>query len=248
MRKLLFLLVFSLSPAWASEPSIAEVERVERLSAGAAEHYRAGRFQDAITLYQDAWNLLPSPGVLYNLARCHEALGRWVEAADRFDKVVVDGSAAPGLRARAAERSRHARQQAAKAASAPPPEAPVLAAPPTAPPPAPVPEEETAWLRPSAWVLGSVGLAAVVTGSILVGMGNGDLDELEAAKEGGLGRLTRVEALEMRSQGESRRSAGTVTLVLGGASLLGAVFILTQTHPPASGRITPSPAGLSVRF
>ena len=246
-RILLILLVFS--PLHAQEgPTAADVERVERLSSDAAVHYRAGRFRDAITLYQDAWQIVPSAGVLYNIARCHEALGLWMEAADRFDKVVVDGHAPPELRARAAERSRQARQQAVQKASAPPP--PEATPEPAFTPPtaaASDPPEDGA-LRTSAWFLGGAGLAAFVTGGILVGMGNGDLADLESAKHGGQGDLTRVEALDLRDQGESRRLVGTVTMVIGGAALLGAVLTLTHERTPERGRVAPAPAGLSFSF
>lgn len=252
-RILLILIAFS-GIARADEvamPSPGDKQRVERLSSDAAEHYRAGRFRDAITLYEDAWAIFPAPGVLYNIARCHEALGLWMEAADRYDKVVVDGAADPDLRGRAVERSRLARQQAARQAMAPPPNLQVEPEPVFAPTAAaterdPGPNGEV--LRTSAWVLGGVGAAALVTGSVLLGLGASDLDDVEAAKHDGVGDLTRVEAMELRDQGEARRSAGTVVMILGGAALLGSILTLATTDAPSRARVAPAPTGLTIAF
>ena len=54
-----------------------------------------GRYREAITEYEQAYDLVPHPFALYNIGICYEKLGDWKQAADYFERYLdKDKSAA----------------------------------------------------------------------------------------------------------------------------------------------------------
>lgn len=55
----------------------------------ASEHYRAGRFREALRGFELAERLLPSPELSFNIARAHEQLGEIEAAVEHYERYVA---------------------------------------------------------------------------------------------------------------------------------------------------------------
>lgn len=76
--------------AQAQEEDSAQVARqVEDLNRQAAAEFRAGNFEEAIDLFEDAYALQPVPNLLYNIGRCYEQLEEWDEAIRYFERFIT---------------------------------------------------------------------------------------------------------------------------------------------------------------
>ena len=64
-------------------------ERALELFRESAEHYRAGRFEEAAALLTEAYELRPEPVLLYNLARALEGAGELEGAADAYRRYLA---------------------------------------------------------------------------------------------------------------------------------------------------------------
>src|SRR5581483_10842462 len=68
-----------------------------------SEHYAAGRYRDALDEFTRARRLKAMPALDYDIARCHDRLEEWAEAArayQRYLSAVPDAPDAVELRAR----------------------------------------------------------------------------------------------------------------------------------------------------
>ncbi|HZA49310.1 MAG TPA: tetratricopeptide repeat protein, partial [Myxococcaceae bacterium] len=99
----------------------AEFERAQRA-------YDLGRFETAIVHYSRAYEAMPLPALLFNIAQCHRLLGEYAQAAffyRRYLDLAGSPSNAPLTREllsemeqRQSERERHERETAARATAA----------------------------------------------------------------------------------------------------------------------------------
>jgi len=76
--------VFVGSSAVAQSPE--ERDRALELFEESESAYRAGEFERALVLLRGAYELVPDPAIMYNIARSLEGLGRSVEAADAYER------------------------------------------------------------------------------------------------------------------------------------------------------------------
>ncbi len=94
--RVLFAFLFALAcvalPASSSfaQSSEERAEKVEQLSAEATEAYRAGEFQKAADLFEEAYGIEPVPNLLFNIARSYEKMENWDQAIDYYEKFVVE--------------------------------------------------------------------------------------------------------------------------------------------------------------
>ena len=72
--------------AEANEPSGAERARAKELRAEGDDAMVALRHDDALVAYEASWALVPDPLLLYNRGRAQQALGRFSEALDLFER------------------------------------------------------------------------------------------------------------------------------------------------------------------
>lgn len=56
-------------------PTPAQVERARTLFVQGSEHYQAGRLDQALEAFLEAWRAVPSPELAYNVARTYERMG-----------------------------------------------------------------------------------------------------------------------------------------------------------------------------
>lgn len=166
--------VIAVVMAWvgaaAAEEGAAPAEGWEGRHDLGLELYQQGRHAEAAAAFEEAQALgAPAPN-LYNLARCYQALERYQDAVDAFDRYLAVPDVPEDRRARAQQFRDEAASHLAPVEPDAPPEpdtvdatpAPEAPAPPPPPPPTPAP-------RPSRWppAVFAAGLSVGVAGVVL---------------------------------------------------------------------------------
>jgi hypothetical protein len=97
---------------------------------------------------------------------------------------------------------------------------------------------------PGPWITIGVGSAALVTGAILVGLGQKDQKKVESADPGSSYSLVE----DMADRGPRRTKAGIALLSVGGAGIIGGIiWQLTGGHEEKVPEVSISPTGISVK-
>lgn len=149
--------------------------------------YRAGRFPEALSYFERAYELTEEPDLLYNIATVHDRLRHDREALDAYRAYLAARPAADD-RANLEARIEVLEAALAAAEAAPPvemePEAEPEVEPPVEPvvepepPPPPAPTDA----GPGPWILVGVGAAVAVAGGVLLGLTVSDLDTVQSAE------------------------------------------------------------------
>src|SRR5688500_11125361 len=110
------------APAAAQE---SVEEQAQALYADGEAAYAGGNYAGALESFVAAYDLIPVPGLLFNIGQCHRKLGNHEQAADFFKRYLVEETDEIGNRAEvkelAAEESKLAEAaRSAAAANAPP--------------------------------------------------------------------------------------------------------------------------------
>ena len=78
---LVFLLCWSPSPGWCDSTAVELAKAHWNLG---QKLYRTSNYPSALAEFKKAYKLAPKPIMLMNMARCHEAMGQFFEAVDRY--------------------------------------------------------------------------------------------------------------------------------------------------------------------
>lgn len=243
------LLGFALVAVLFAHPAVAQTlpQEPAAIFRVGIEAFEAGNFRIALEAFERLFALRGNPDLLFNIYRCHRAMGDPAQAAvalrryllarpDRVDRAELEG-----------ELTRLDAQARALALPTPPP-APTPAPAPTPPPaprpvaPTPTPARE---VGPGPWITLGLGAALAGTGvALMVLAGSAQSDAANATSE-----RARQSSLDGAS---SQHTAGVVMLGVGGAAALGGVLwrVLAPRGPavdvvPGSGRVAVS---LTVRW
>ena len=194
------------------------ISRVERLHVEGAALFRAGRHREAVDKFREAYELYPEPNLIYNTARCFEAMGELALAIEHYRRFLRHPEAATGTRRRAEQKLSlllEARRSARPAASA------------TVIPKGPLSPRSAA--RPGStrnafgWVLLSAGVAAAAGGTVSFLLGTRDHGRVEDAideADGQIVAMGRAEAVELRDSGELKKWIGVGLWGAAGALLV----------------------------
>jgi hypothetical protein len=79
--------------------------RASALMQEATRAYQAGRYTEALSGFEQAYALFPSPRILFNLGQASERLGRYAEATEAFERFLSAAGNAPTQARAEAERS-----------------------------------------------------------------------------------------------------------------------------------------------
>src|ERR1043165_7663784 len=127
MRALLILLLAT--PALA-QPTPDDRARAKTLFDDGSSEYRAGHYDRAIELFQDAYKLSHAPGLLFNIAQAYRLKGACAQALEYYQRSLDEDTTADN---RAEMQDRVTEMQACvnakPPAPAPPPPAPVVTPP-----------------------------------------------------------------------------------------------------------------------
>ncbi len=152
-----------------------EKQRVRALYEQATKDYNLGRFDDALRLYTQAYEIRADPAFLFNIAQCYRQLHRPAEAAREYRAYLREAPDAPN-RAEVQQRIKDldeetARQEAAKPPAGTQPPAGDTAATPRADLVATAPAEQP---RSRTWLWITIGAAAaVVVAAVALGLAFG---------------------------------------------------------------------------
>jgi tetratricopeptide (TPR) repeat protein len=208
----------------------AERDRAQKLYLEGMALYRLEKYGNAIRKFEEAHGLVPSPKLMYNIARCYEASGNLTQAANRYRRVVADPKADYGVQQKARGRLSLVESALERSARAP---AESKAAPPTFDAAASKPVSRSGALTVSKWLAGGLAVGLVAAGSVLLTLGLTDEDEIDDARtpEGETSSMTRTRAADLASQGEQRQMVGTILLATGAAAAVASavLFVFDRT-------------------
>lgn len=205
---ILALLVTLATSAEAEERGAARARALELFDQSESE-YRAGRFDVAAQLLEEAYRLHPQPTLLYNLARAREGGGDFPGAIAAYRQYLAEAGQVKdhgAIEARIATLERTVAEREAllrsKSAVAP---APLILERPPPPPPA---------RSIGPWIVGGAGLLGVSAGVVIGAIGLGHHSAAEAA-------ASQREALPLQNQAEDLGRIANVALIGGAIGLVG---------------------------
>ena len=211
------------SPHWETARKYHEV---------AQQLYNTGNYAQAVTEFKKAYDLVPLPGLLHNIARCQEVLGELKDAVKYYRLFLESKPDTPNKTVVLARidnlEKRIERQKAAQPEPATPAPAPAPAPAPDALPPEPKPagdavpfdpaprEPNRTWKFTAGWVGVGLGVAALAAG---LAFGALAADEASAYEDMAAdGKSTYQELKEVKDRGQVYESVQVAGLI-GGAVL-----------------------------
>ena len=248
----------------AAHAGETEVDRKRRARAFVEEgnrKYDLGKYDGAISLYEQAYEIWPHPETLFNLCQAHrqkkdlEKAVFYCKSYLRNDDVSNDRRET--VEARIAEMEKAVADARATAEKPPkdvdkpePTTRPEAAAP--AAVPAPPPSSTDAGAAPDAWYRDPLGWTLVGSGVILLGSGAGLVASANGLRDDGDRALTPERQVELYDQADSRETLGWVAGGVGAAALVvGVVKLVLHERPgdeaqTTSWTIQPARSGFGV--
>jgi tetratricopeptide (TPR) repeat protein len=209
------------------------ISTVAQLNEEGADFYAKRDYRHAIERFIQAYAVDGDPNLLYNLARCYEELGEPAAAIEKYEAFL----AAPGADAAGRQRARQSlealrkSQRAQKRAQTMEPqpssdEQPVGSV-------ALQPQDDgTGQTRVLPWLTLGGGVALAAVGTTFYALGVGDHGQVEDADGYGdpnvVSSMTRREAEELVSSGDTKKLVGGISLGIGGALLATYVVMLAS--------------------
>jgi tetratricopeptide (TPR) repeat protein len=176
MRALLILLLAT--PAFA-QPTADDRARAKTLFDDGSSEYRAGHYDRAIDLFQDAYKLSHAPGLLFNIAQAYRLEGACAQALEYYQRSLDEDPAADN---RAEMQDRVVEMQACVNAKPPdpaPPPPPPVVTPPVMTTRAAAEPPPRVHRRYAPLVTTAAGAAVALTGAILYWRARVKFDEVE---------------------------------------------------------------------
>ena len=103
---LLVGLLLAVPQAWAQPAASEDAKtRATAVLKEGSQLYNSGDYTAALTKFQEAYALFPSPRILFNLGQAHQRLGRYVEATEDFERFLATAGSAPQDARSAAQRA-----------------------------------------------------------------------------------------------------------------------------------------------
>jgi tetratricopeptide (TPR) repeat protein len=78
------LLIASMARPALGDPKASDEQRAQKLYEVGDDHYAAGRYEEAVVHFQQAYELSPQPALLFNMANAYERMGEYDKAADHL--------------------------------------------------------------------------------------------------------------------------------------------------------------------
>jgi tetratricopeptide (TPR) repeat protein len=249
MKRILLSLILILATVGSATADSAQ-ERARGLNRKAMTQYDLGRFDDAIRLFQEAYEVFPEPKILFNLAQAFRKKQAYKEALESYRSYLRNAPGAPN-RAVVEERIKELEQLIAsqQASDAKPPDGVTSVPPPVVGPQKPAPSLTTTpidtgrrWYQdPVGWTLAGSGAVAAAAGVAFLVHASSQQDDLATTSE--------ADRDGLRDDIHRNQLLGGVALGVGGALVVaGAVkFVLTERSRSRSGtHLAVVPGGLLV--
>jgi tetratricopeptide (TPR) repeat protein len=78
------LVITSMGRPALGDPKESDEQRAQKLYEVGDDHYAAGRYEDAVVHFQQAYELSPQPALLFNMANAYERMGEYEQAAEHL--------------------------------------------------------------------------------------------------------------------------------------------------------------------
>ncbi|MFZ1864444.1 MAG: tetratricopeptide repeat protein [Polyangiales bacterium] len=236
----------SRTDAQSSQGREARITEAKKAFAAGTRAYQKGDFETALASFRQAYDLTGSPDLLYNIATVSDRMRRdedalrayegYLEArpesADREhveSRIEVLREAIEARKRAEIEAEIEARKAAVEAAARIKAERPLT---------------QHVGPGPGPWITIGGGGAALVTGAVLVGLGQRDQNKVESAPPGS--SYSSVETFADRAPRLTK--AGGALLGVGGAAVIGGIiWQLTGGHEEAIPEVSIGLGGISVR-
>jgi tetratricopeptide (TPR) repeat protein len=206
--------------ALAPTARAADEARFTQLADEGAASYRSREFEKAIESFEKAYALEPDPNLLFNIARCREALGENAAAIDGFEKFLRAEGGDPQGRAKAEEELARLRKQSD--------------------------HTRPSYLVPAIVVLG-VGAVAATVGAIVYAGGISDHNDVTGAANyedpNKVYGLTRGQAQGLVDSGDRKKLVGGITMGVGGALLAAGIVLVVLDRRAATIAVAPTQGG-----
>lgn len=208
--------------------------------------YAEGDFDTALGQFRRAYELTGSPDLLYNIATVSDRMRLDQEALEAYEgylearpdsvdrehvasRIEVLRAAIEAHRRAEIDAEIEARKAAVEAAARVKAERPLT---------------QYVGPGPGPWITIGVGSASIVSGAVLLGLGQRDQKQVETAPPGS----SYSSVHEAAERGPKRTKAGVALLSVGGAAVVGGIiWQLTGGHEEAMPEISIGPTGISVK-
>jgi hypothetical protein len=227
----------------------ANTSSVAQLNEEGAALYAARDYRRAIEKFIQAYAIDSDPNLLFNIARCYEELGETDAAIEKYETFLKTPGADTRGRQRARESLtalREAKNGSAASVAAPqePSRSAASAGPDAAPAPAAADEEPSGSALP--WVVLGGSAAFAVVGTTFYLLGASDHSKVTDARGYGdpsaVSEMTRREADDLVSSGDTKKLIGGISFGLAGALAATYVVLLVSADDESSAEPTPGPA------
>lgn len=224
----------------------AQITKAKKEFASGTSAYQNGEFAAALAHFRQAYELTKSPDLLYNIATVSDRMRHDAEALEAYEGYIEARPKSPDRehvegRIQALRAAIHAQQRAEIDAELEAQRAAIEAA---AQVKAERPLTRYVGPGPGPWITIGAGGASMVTGAIMVGLGQRDQNNVSSAPEGS----SFGEYQEMADRGPRRTKIGVALLGVGAAGVIGGViWQLTGGHEEAVPEVSIGPTGISVR-
>jgi hypothetical protein len=231
-------------------PAHAMTEEEERAKAhflAGQSYYDQASYSDALREFNEAYRISKKPALLYNIARCFEALEKYSDAVNMLQRYLEED---PQTTDRAAVETRIANLKERQAAAArvhvtpsePPETKPTPAQPVAQPTPPPQPPSLLHRKRVYTWIFGGIGVAALA-GALGTGVSSQlSYDDLKSKCGGGSCDPATVPNAQNKIDSGKRLALATDVLwPIGAAAVVTAVvlFFVEGRHAPERASLVP---------
>jgi tetratricopeptide (TPR) repeat protein len=230
-------------------PAPASASGVAQLNEEGAALYAARDYRRAIEKFIQAYAVDSDPNLLFNIARCYEELGETDAAIEKYETFLKTPGADTRGRQRARESLtalREAKNSTAASAESPvePSRSAASAGPDAAPLPAAANDERPSSVLP--WVVLGASAAFAAAGTTFYLLGASDHSKVTDARGYGdpsaVAAMTRREADDLVSSGDTKKLVGGISFGLAGALAATYVVLLVSADDESSPEPTPGPA------
>jgi tetratricopeptide (TPR) repeat protein len=200
-------------------------KKVDAINAEAVEKFQAKEYDEAVALFEQAYELQPEPNYLFNIGRIYEESGNLAKSVEFYERFVKEPGVPLDARERGLERLRVLRAIIEETAPEPEPEPEPEVEPEPEPEPvvAPPPEDpKPSKLRVAGYVLLGTGAATLAVGGVLAGLALQRANTLE-------GQHTYEERNDTADQGRGMALSADILFGVGGAvAAAGLVMVLVS--------------------
>jgi len=232
-----FAALLAAGPARAADA--APAPSAAKLNDEGFTYFKERDFRRAVEKFLQAYALEPDANLLFNIARCYDALGDTAAAAEKYRLFLAQPDADAEGKRRAQEALRlleeKRAQPAASGAVAAPPAAPAVASAPSAAmvaqaPAAPPPNASAG--RTGRIALVGVGITGVFIGTTLLVLGKQDYDKVRSSPNfgsaTGVDPMTEPQARALLDSGQNKQIVGSVILGVGVVALVTSVVLIAR--------------------